>query len=49
MNLSGSNSSFGNNDVAPVLDIIGENDVDELGVNSIDFNKSIGERLLDLK
>ena len=47
MNLSGSNSSF-NNDVSP-LDIIGENDIDELGENNIDFNKLIGERLLDLR
>lgn len=39
MNLSGSNSSFGNNDVSPILDIIGENDIDELGENNVDFNK----------
>ena len=45
----GSNSSFGNNDVSPILDTIGENDIDELGENNIDFNKLIEERLLDLR
>ena len=39
MNLSGSNSSFGNNDVCPTLDITGENDINELGENNVDFNK----------
>ena len=49
MNLSGSKSSFGNNDGSPVLDIIGKNDIDEIGENNIEFNKLIGERLLDLR
>ena len=45
-----SNSSFGNNDVSPVLDdTIGEKDIDELGENNIDFNKLIEERLLNLR
>ena len=39
MNLSGSNSSFGNNNVSLILDIISENDIDELGENNLDFNK----------
>ena len=49
MNLSGSNSFFGNNDVSPILDIIGENSIDKLVENNTEFNKSIGERLLDLR
>ena len=49
MNLSGSKSSFGNNDGSPVLDIIGKNEIDEIGENNIEFNKLIGERLLDLR
>ena len=39
MKLSGSNSSFRNNNVSLILDIIGENDIDELGENNVDFNK----------
>ena len=39
----GSNCSFDNNNVSPILDIIGENDIDELVENNADCNKLIGK------